>query len=954
MPNSTERVRKYRALNKLKDQMRNKEARQRIRENKELLEKKRLADRISKRIKRMIPEVREKKRLVDRISYSKRRRIKQNLEDRLKKRISDKNSKKRKRMLERIKRGFVDRRLKQKTQNHLSENESRNSDKQKSDKMDIESVDDSPDQEKICNTCFSKNKITLEENKQISNPEIQIDSKNEQNRSYLETICQSKCTLFRIELAETIDDQNVKIEQEKIKLKELAPKTDNQNVEVKQKNEEKHHFIRNVVSDDPYDDWKINDEFVNKFKLLFLRDFERNILSIGKIVRALMISLIDTIDVDPIVFKWIRSPEKKILTEIPAIFKELDAVLIKPEKLRPNDDIFNNLESRFSKKCELQDPNFQVYKSQPFVDEKEVSKIIAQNLNIETKDPTYLVKKVQLEQTMTANQIKCIKKEFLARGVEINFSDTKSFEIEYKSTFSSNLLRKHGYISSVLKNANINTNYSIENVNLFPAKDITYGDNCPRDVKILNTYIRKMISINAMTPHKAKKVLLKKFNKVEQSEVFYTIIKSLEKLYANTTREYIEPGDIEIFENEPLLKTEVVNQDYIYLIFYSNDVVNKILEGVFDVLFVDGTHIKNSNKFQLIIVRLYSKNTSEIANAAYVLTNKKTQLVYSLIFEKISKTGILKNVKFVITDFELGFRNAIEKICAPSTDIRLCYFHFHSAMRQYNLRMKKYIAIQTKQKVDSTSYIHVLFSYLMFIGPDKKVTEMAFELFKLIVLSHKPTLANFGFCSYIKRTYIGNGRFSNMIFSDISKLNITTNNSIEAINGSMKKFMGHHKGIDGVLEWISYNTKEHVIGLKKASFDPKIDLQIFQQDFGLNENWMQLIISKISNLGNFAQKNNRISKDSFIEHLKLFKFKSFGPEKTSHRFTYNKRTFKMDSVEDYAQYFSKNYPQMDEMENSVDNYMKYEHKKEDLETTCDFDSDDSENDQDCVDRFLDN
>ncbi|XP_066592338.1 uncharacterized protein [Prorops nasuta] len=113
------------------------------------------------------------------------------------------------------------------------------------------------------------------------------------------------------------------------------------------------------------------------------------------------------------------------------------------------------------------------------------------------------------------------------------------------------------------------------------------------------------------------------------------------------------------------------------LIFYDKNFINN-MNG--DILFVDGTfkcvpQLKDKN-MQLITVLLKVDNDSDKAlPCIWVLMNNKLQENYIEIFQFVKSTFPNLKPKVAMTDFEIGFRNALKTVF-PHIITTHCFFHF--------------------------------------------------------------------------------------------------------------------------------------------------------------------------------------------------------------------------------------------------------------------------------------
>lgn len=303
------------------------------------------------------------------------------------------------------------------------------------------------------------------------------------------------------------------------------------------------------------------------------------------------------------------------------------------------------------------------------------------------------------------------------------------------------------------------------------------------------------------------------------------------------------------FNDENLFKKEIIfGKDSIKL-YYSQKTIDYIKEGNFDMMFVDGTHLKRLKKSQIILVRFYSTNTSTVVTGMYALSSSKKSEAYSNFFTVLKDLGALDQCRYLTTDFELVIQKGYKAAVKAPTTFRYCFFHLMAATRKYAPSINKTINIENQLR----SRLHRLitpnlfrfFSFLVFIR--KPYQQSMFKVFKFIVQRFNRSLANELFIAYFGSTYI-HGPLSKHFMLDFEHSQIITNNFVEGLNSSLKRHNRGRVNVDVFLDWMKIDSKQIIMNLsdlpkKKLSSNPKF--ASFHSSFESHGDFLKIIVDYI-------------------------------------------------------------------------------------------------------------
>ena len=413
----------------------------------------------------------------------------------------------------------------------------------------------------------------------------------------------------------------------------------------------------------------------------------------------------------------------------------------------------------------------------------------------------------------------------------------------------------------------VKTEFTVEAYSLVSQIDMDISV-CSTNIKIMYTLLYSLLKSGCLTFLTAKLALFDKWTDQKDLEVFNLMHKKLEN-QRPLQQSISDFKHIFIFKNENMCKAIVGTcPSYIY---FSNSILDRIQKEEFDSLFVDGTYIKGIKKYQLIIVRMHSSKTNNIINACYVLSQRKTEEEYKLIFNALLPFGFLKNIIHVMTDFELALRNSLFSIFENRMTFHFCFYHLLNATRNYAASINR-ASLRIKVSSEKVSpYCYYFFSYLMFVQPADVKTY--FKILVTIFRAFEITAANEAFFSYFKSTFI-KGAYAKHLYTDLSTFQFVTNNTVEGVNSGLKRFVAGKNTLKSLLKWIPFNAKCNILQTAKVTVIKSVDsYRDFQDAIKNGQNWLVFIVQKIKDLGNnsklLAEKKNELLQ--FINSIKNMK-----------------------------------------------------------------------------------
>jgi hypothetical protein len=284
----------------------------------------------------------------------------------------------------------------------------------------------------------------------------------------------------------------------------------------------------------------------------------------------------------------------------------------------------------------------------------------------------------------------------------------------------------------------------------------------------------------------------------------------------------------------------VWNNDSIQ-IYFEPSVLEIVKMGNYDMLFVDGTHVKGKKNLQMLVFRMYDSISMRIINAAYALCASHETATYELILGKLKAVGFFEKVKFSMTDFERSLRNAIQNVIKNCV-LLSCFFHLVTAARKYAAKINKTIVAlkYTSESKPTTVKIHMFLGYALFLGENKLIGVITL-LYELI-MNRQFSIADHLFISYFIKTYTVLYKIQK---ADLSVYPFLTNNTVEGTNSGIKRaFFG--KNTEAAAEnWILHDTKRSILNYetKKVYTVPQITLEITKAE--TDNIWLRKFIVKL-------------------------------------------------------------------------------------------------------------
>lgn len=414
-------------------------------------------------------------------------------------------------------------------------------------------------------------------------------------------------------------------------------------------------------------------------------------------------------------------------------------------------------------------------------------------------------------------------------------------------------------------------------------------------LKTVYTSVKKLADLGCVSPSSAKEAIMNLWKDPEDIEKFREVLAKLKNKIKNFRGSCKNTFDsVSFFRSENMLKTKIEFENNEIFVYYSHAVLKYVIDNEFDQLFLDGTHLNvNNQKNQMLLFRLYSSKKSEILTAAYVICSSKKTETYELIIKILYKAGFFKNLRIVMTDFELAFKNAFQNVQKVGLSFRFCYLHFLKSLKATvkSINKASTLQLETVQGFEMSTEpeklsenLAIFFSFIIFIPADQLVD--GFYLWTAIaqsVFGNTDELAVFC-CSFLKNFIVGH--FSDHFSIDIGISDHITNNFVEGANSGFKRFTKSYLSEETTANWISYDAKKTILGLGSIKVsDMKATDNYFKlfADFVKEGNLQAAlckVIEKIASMGNHSKKKESkirtndclLLQQITISSLKVFTF----------------------------------------------------------------------------------
>lgn len=419
--------------------------------------------------------------------------------------------------------------------------------------------------------------------------------------------------------------------------------------------------------------------------------------------------------------------------------------------------------------------------------------------------------KVEFSEDLNDTDIQVMNEYLKTKRAAAHAVDKKVFVIKFTGDDVNKFTRRYGYLQTLQKKIKLSIKSHQSGGKSF------FGQPEKSSFHIISASLQKLAKFGSISGGEIRKFILRAVRNQSEIPLTKRLIKRLKNKTKNEARKTRQQNSVDSvvgFENENLFKYESHLDGKTIRFYYSQEVIKFIQNGQFDLIFVDGTHLKMLKKNQVTIVRFYSTKSAKVITGLYILNPSKKAKSYAVIFDFIQKLGLLTHCKFLTTDFELAIRKGFEEVISSPVAFRYCFFHLVSATRKYSASINKTIAMENqhwgKNHCPTLPHIFRLFSFLIFIR--KPLQSMMFRVFKHLVRNHAFNLANELFMAYFRSTYI-NGPLSKHFFLGFEHTSIITNNFVEGINSSLKRHNRGKVNIDTFLDWLKIDSKKSVMDL---------------------------------------------------------------------------------------------------------------------------------------------
>jgi len=388
--------------------------------------------------------------------------------------------------------------------------------------------------------------------------------------------------------------------------------------------------------------------------------------------------------------------------------------------------------------------------------------------------------------------------------------------------------------------------------------------------KSTNFTIFKHLSKEGLTDYKsAKRFILRLFDDENDAYHFDKILKTIKE---NCKGRSIIQLDSQLTKRDPFVK----HKDNEMTIYYSDYIVDQIKNGDFSTMFCDGTHLKQKKKHQLVLIRFHSSVNNKIYNVIYCIMLKKNSEAYAKMFDFAVKLGIVDKVKYFVSDFELAIKSGLCLALANNKMenkilFRFCYYHFVKNLRSRAASIKKVINKQKLKCDPPIPYLHVIFSFLYFIP--KNMRKIFFYFMVGLCREINNSISNEVFFSYVQKFYV-ESHYADSLYANVSIFPVTTNNTVEGVNSSLKKFTAGNLTLESVYEWMLGNARSQITSCKTKVFKLKSYYMDFHEHIS-KEDYDGAIFDMIAYLSNFkSKKKSGVEKKEEKIRSKIAKNKS--------------------------------------------------------------------------------
>lgn len=435
---------------------------------------------------------------------------------------------------------------------------------------------------------------------------------------------------------------------------------------------------------------------------------------------------------------------------------------------------------------------------------------------------------------------------FVNKKPKVKQTYTNGYRIEILHTSDTHsLLKRRGNLAALCREIG----YPFEEV-VISHQDASLENkrdyNVSPALRVIYTLCRHLVRRGCLLPGQAQSALLMAWKSMDG----YELIKSSYSRFTDMRTEFLQENlRTKVIANNnnngsmdclgECIRKFSCDEPHIE-VFYLNAVADIVKDGNYDMLFVDGTHVKSEHFTQLLLARFYSSTSKRIINGAYALTKNKNTEAYLLFLTQLKAAKMLDNIKVCMSDFERALSGALVKTI-PNVTSCFCLFHLLSATRKYAGAINKAIThLKLPDVKPTTVKIHYIFSYIMFVDPDKFMG--VFTLLFKHVWKGTLSVADYIFARYFYQTYCVLYKINKI---DLETYPFLTNNTVEGVNSGIKRIIKNMNNQFGMENWIVEDVKKTILRYEKPKnfAVPRTTLNVCKAKTDFE--WLQCLIIKL-------------------------------------------------------------------------------------------------------------
>lgn len=494
---------------------------------------------------------------------------------------------------------------------------------------------------------------------------------------------------------------------------------------------------------------------------------------------------------------------------------------------------------------------------------------------------------IEFMQELGSQEIQVMKEYLRRKNALALTSDKRIFAIQFIGEDVNKYTRKNGYLETLQKRINQNL------ISHQSQKPILFAGSYPSVFDEISSSLAKIMKFGFLPSCEIKRYIVRGLKNQADIPAAKKLISKLRTKTKRETRKHKLKNTLSSvigFDGENLYKGEVILGQRPLIFYYSEKIVQFIREGVFDLVFVDSTHIKSLRKSQVTLVRFYSSESSKVLTALYALSPSKKAEAYTRIFKLLDELGLLINCRFLTTDFELAIRKGCEQAIKNPITFRFCFYHLIAATRRYASSINRTISLenQLKKRVHRPTLPHIfrIFSFLVFVP--KPLQKLLFKAFRFVIRFHQNSLANEMFIAYFNSTYIS-GPLSRHFFLDLNDTHIITNNFVEGVNSSLKRHNRGRVNTDTFLDWMQLDVKQSIMNFNdssKKTLTTNLKFKEFQERINHQTDFVRILLEYIDGVSKTVRSENEFS----ILNARSEEFRSFASFFSSITINWNEHT----------------------------------------------------------------